>query len=308
MKSEKKTEKRRNWFKRVFILHLFVLPGVVLLILFKYIPLIGGIAMAFEDFKIGAGFFGKQKWVGFKNFAYIFSLPDFGKIVWNTFYIAVWKIVLLLVVPIAIALLLNEIAMPRTRKLLQTVMVLPHFVSWVLLAGVYKNFLSLDGFYNRVFEILGLEPRFVFGDTNLYVRFVIISETLKEFGFSCIVYLAAIAGIEQEQYEAAKLDGAGRWRMMFSITLPNISHIIILMTVLSLGNVFNAGFEQIYNTYNGAVTERGQILDTLIYTIGMASREYSLSAAMGLLKSAISAVLIGLAYYLAYKKANYVVF
>lgn len=300
--------KKLSKFKRVWILHLFVLPGIVLLLLFKYIPLFGGIQMAFQDFKISVGFFGVQEFVGWDNFAYIFSLPDFGRIVWNTVYIAVWKLVLLLAVPIAITLILNEVRSLQYKKFLQTVIILPHFISWVLLAGVYKNFMSLDGFYNVIMRTLGIKEQLVFGDADLYVNFVIFSDVLKEYGFSCIVYIAAIAGIDQEQYEAATIDGAGRFRMIFSITLPNITPIIVLMTVLSLGNVFNAGFEQIYNTYNSAVTERGQILDTLIYTMGMNSREYSLSAAMGLLKSTISAVLIAAAYYIAYKKANYVVF
>lgn len=294
--------------KNVVLLHLFMLPGVILLLIFKYIPLVGGISMSFQDFKISAGFFGEQKFVGFENYLYILSLPDMGKIILNTVYIAVWKLILLLVVPIAITLLLNEIKHMRYKKFLQTVIILPHFISWILLAGVYKNFYSLDGFYNSFLETIGLSKQFVFGDTNEYVKFVISSDVLKEYGFSCIVYLAAISGIEQEQYEAAKIDGAGRFQTILYVTLPNISHVIFLMTVLSLGNVFNAGFDQVYNTYNSAVTDRGQILDTLIYSMGMSSREYSLSAALGLMKSFISTILMGIAYYVAYKKANYLVF
>ena len=298
-----KTKRESN-----FLLHILMLPAIILLIIFKFIPLFGGIMMSFQDFKLSAGFFGKQEFVGWDNYKYILSLPDIGNIILNTIYIAVWKLVLLLIVPILISLLLNEIKNKKYKKFLTTVIIMPHFISWILLAGVYQNFFAIDGFFNTFLETIGLEKLFVFGDPTQYVNFVISSDVLKEYGFSCIVYLAAIAGIDQEQYEAAKVDGCGRFRTMVHITLPNISPIIFLMTVLSLGNVFNAGFDQIYNTYNSAVTSKGQVLDTLIYSMGMSSREYSLSAALGLMKSTISTALMGIAYYIAYKKNGYLIF
>lgn len=297
-----KKQARTQKVKRALIYHAFLIPGVILLILFKYIPLVGGITMAFQDFKSAAGFFGYQEWVGFENFEYIFSLPDIWRIVGNTVYIALWKMVLLIVVPVIVALLLNEVKNVKYRNFLQTLMILPHFISWVLLAGVYQNVLSSDSIFYQ------LTGQLVLTDSDQYVSFTIISEVLKEYGFSSIIYMAAIAGIDQSQYEAARLDGCGRFRAMFKITLPNIKHVILLMSLLSLGNIFSAGFDQIYNTYNSAVVSRGEILDTLIYTMGMNAKEYSLSAALGLMKSCFSTVLMAIAYFFAWKKEGYHVF
>ncbi len=280
-----------------------------MLIIFHYIPLIQGIRMSFQDFKPAKGFFGEQEWVGLENYRYLFSLPSFSEALINTLIISIIKIVLMIVVPVLIAVLLDEVSSKRLKKVIQTSITLPHFISWVLLAGIYINILSpSEGGINVLLNRLGLESIYFLGEGQFFKATIIITDVLKEFGFATIVYLATIANIDQAQYEAAEVDGATRFQRIRYITIPNMQMIIILMTVLSLGHVLNAGFDQVYNMINSAVTREGEILDTLIYKMGFTQFEYSLSTAANMFKSIVSLLLIGTAYLYAYKKHNYVVF
>ena len=288
-------------------LHVMLLPGILLTLLFCYVPMFG-IVIAFQDFKPWLGFAG-SKWVGFDNFARFFSSGNSLNVLRNTLEIAVLKIVTGLAVPIIFALLLNEIRLTRLKKVVQTMVYLPHFLSWVILAGILKDILSVDGgVVNRAFQILTGKPIFFFGDGFWFRVAVIISNIWKEFGFSTIVYLAALTAVDPSLYEAAMIDGAGRWKQTIHVTLPSIQPILVVMLTLSLGNVLNAGFDQIYNLYTPMVYDKGDIIDTFVYRTAIIQANMSYGAAVGLFKSAISLILIVASYWMADKFANYRIF
>ncbi|RAV21402.1 ABC transporter permease [Paenibacillus contaminans] len=293
-------------FKRNLPLHLMILPGVIMVFLFSYVPL-AGISIAFQNFIPNRGLFGSE-WVGFENFKYMLQMPDIRQVIWNTVYIAVMKIVLNQIVPIIAALLLNEMKHKLLRRGVQTLIYLPHFLSWVILGGIMIDLLSTEGIFNRVLGAFGVEPIFFLGSNNWFPFAIVASDVWKEFGFATIIYLAALTSIDPTQYEAAYVDGAGRWKQTWHITIPGIASTILLLAVLSLGNILNAGFEQIFMLYSPQVYESGDILDTLVYRIGFVEAQYSVSTAVGLFKSVISLVLIVTSYRLAYVYANYRIF
>jgi len=292
--------------KRNLPLHLMILPGVIMVFLFSYVPL-AGISIAFQNFLPNRGLFGSD-WVGFENFKYMLQMPDIGQVIRNTVYIAVMKIVLNLIVPIIVALLLNEMKHKLVRRGVQTLIYLPHFLSWVILGGIMIDILSTEGIFNRVLAAFGAEPIFFLGSNTWFPLAIVASDVWKEFGFATIIYLAALTSIDPTQYEAAYVDGAGRWKQTWHITIPGMASTILLLTVLSLGNILNAGFEQIFMMYSPQVYESGDILDTLVYRIGFVDAQYSVSTAVGLFKSVISLVLIITSYRLAYVYANYRIF
>lgn len=288
-------------------LHLMLFPGLVLVLIFSYFPMVG-IVIAFQNFNSANGLFG-SKWVGLANFSYILNLPDFFQVLWNTVFIAVMKIVAGLIVPITIALLLNEVNKGFIKKGVQTLIYLPHFLSWIILSGILIDILSpSSGIINQFLKLFGLDPIFFLGSIKWFPFVMVISDVWKEFGFSTIVYLAALAGINPSLYEAAFMDGANRWKQTLHITLPGISPIIILLTTLSLGNVLNAGFDQVFNLYSPAVYQSGDIIDTFVYRMGMIDAHYGTATAIGLFKSAVSFVLISVSYWLASRFANYRIF
>ncbi|MBB6731333.1 ABC transporter permease [Cohnella zeiphila] len=288
-------------------LHLMLIPGFVLILLFSYLPIVG-LSIAFQDFNPIIGF-KELRWNGLDNFHYILSLPDFKPALRNTVVISVMKIVAGIVVPVVAALLLNEVRSALFKRSVQTIVYMPHFFSWVILGGIVIDILSPDqGVVNVILGAFGVDP-ISFLSSNAWFRYVmVITDQWKEFGFSTIVYLAALAGVDQGQYEAALMDGAGRWRQTWHVTLPGIRPIVVLMATLSLGSILNGGFDQIFNLYNPLVFETGDILDTLLYRIGIEQAQYSVAAAIGLVKSIVSLGLIGLGYWLAYKIANYRIF
>ncbi len=269
----------------------------------------GGLIIAFQDFIPSKGLFGNQEWIGLKNFEYVFNLPGFGQAMKNTVIIAFWKIVLGLVVPIVFALMLNEVHRIRFKKTVQTIVYLPYFLSWVVLGGIFLDILSPgSGVVNQVITALGGDEIFFLGDNDYFQGTLIVTDLWKNFGYGAIVYLAAILGIDTDLYEAARIDGANRWRQTWHVTLPGIRMIIVLMMVLSLGNVLNAGFDQVFNLYSKAVYESGDILDTFVYRLGLIDAQYGPATAVGLFKSVISTIFISVSYFLAYKLADYRVF
>ncbi len=283
-----------------------MLPGLILLIFFSIVPM-AGIAIAFENYKPGAGIF-HSKWVGLYWFRYIFQLPNGVQVIKNTLIIAVMKIIAGLIVPIAFALLLNEIRKSVLRRSIQTIIYLPHFLSWVVLGGIVKEILSLDGILNRILGSIGLEPVFFMAKPELFRGILVVTDIWKEFGFGTIVYLVAIMAVDISLYESAAMDGAGRWKMLISVTLPSIMPTIVLMATLSLGNILNAGFDQIYNMYNPLLYSTGDIIDTFVYRTGLVDLKYSLATAVGVFKSVISLIMISISYYLADKFAGYRIF
>lgn len=293
-------------WKRNLPLHLMLLPGAIMVFLFNYVPL-AGISIAFQRFIPNRGLFGSE-WIGLENFKYMLQMPDIGQVIWNTVYIAVMKIILNLIVPIIAALLLNEMRHKLMRRGVQTLIYLPHFLSWVILGGIMIDILSTEGIFNRVLGTFGIDPIFFLGSNDWFPFAIVVSDVWKEFGFATIIYLAALTSIDPTQYEAAYVDGAGRWKQTWHITVPGIATTILLLAVLSLGNILNAGFEQIFMLYSPQVYESGDILDTLVYRIGFVEAQYSVSTAVGLFKSVISLVLIVTSYRLAYVYANYRIF
>ncbi|WP_339242339.1 ABC transporter permease subunit [Paenibacillus sp. FSL R5-0517] len=294
-------------FIRNVPLHLMILPGLLIIIVFGYIPM-AGLSIAFQDFSPIAGF-KNMNWVGWDNFRYLFDLPGFSQVVWNTVFISTMKIVSGLVIPVLVALLLNEVRKTGFKRTIQTVIYMPHFFSWVILAGIIVDVLSPStGIVNMLLKALGIDPIQFLASNEWFPYILVITDQWKEFGFGTIIYLAALTNIDKSLYEASVMDGAGRWKQTWHITLPGIRPIVILMVTLSLGNVLNGGFDQVFNLYNPLVYESGDILDTMIYRIGLQDAQYSVSTALGLIKSVVSFIFIGLGYFLAYRFANYRIF
>ncbi|SFI81366.1 putative aldouronate transport system permease protein [Paenibacillus sp. UNC496MF] len=286
--------------------YVMLLPGMVWLALFNIVPMFG-ILMAFQNFNPGAGLF-KSEWVGLDNFTYMFQLNDSKTVIINTFIIAIGKIAFNLLVPLVFAILLNELRGMRYKKLVQTVVYLPHFLSWVIMATIVIGIFGYYGVINTIIGMFGGDPKLFMADAGIFRQLLIGTDVWKEFGFNAIIYLAALTGVNLNLYEAAAIDGANRWHMIRHVTLPALSTTVVLLGVLSLGNVLNAGFDQVYNLYNPLVYSTGDILDTWVYRLGLQNLQFSLATAAGLFKSVISFVLIFISYRLAYRYADYTVF
>jgi putative aldouronate transport system permease protein len=236
------------------------------------------------------------------------TLNDSKTIFFNTVYIAVLKIIGNLIVPLLVALFLNELRIKFLKRWVQTIVYLPHFLSWVILAGIMLDIFSLYGPANSIRSAFGAAPILFFARADLFPALIVSSDVWKEFGFNAVIYLAALTAVNPEIYEAAAVDGASRIQRILNVTIPGISTTIILLTVLSLGNVMNAGFDQIFNLYNPLVYSTGDIIDTWVYRMGLLNMQYGLATAVGLLKSVIGFVLISLSYFLARRFANYNIF
>ncbi|KKO53022.1 ABC transporter permease [Paenibacillus sp. DMB20] len=289
------------------MLHLMVLPAVILTFIFAYLPM-SGILMAFQNYKPKRGVFGSE-WVGLEHFRYMLQNDYFIQIVGNTLFFACIKIVLNLAVPFIFALLLNEVRKSLIKRSVQTMVYLPHFLSWVVLAGILMDMLSQTGIVNQFLVwLLGIKPIFFLGEGNWFRLVIIVSDVWKEFGFSTIVFLAALAGVNPSLYEAAEVDGANRWKQTLYVTIPAMMPILIVVGTLALGGVLNANFDQIFNLYNSLVYDKADIIDTFVYREGLLSGQYSFATAVGLLKSVISLFLIIISYTLAYRFANYRIF
>lgn len=286
--------------------HMMLAPGMVFLILFSFIPMFG-IVMAFQDYMPTKGIFG-SKWVGLDNFRYMLEIPDSMNILKNTLIIAIGKIILSTIVPITFALLLNEIRKKWAKKTIQTIVYLPHFLSWAVLAVVVANIFSFEGPINAFLSMFGIEPT-LFLASNTWIRPILIgTDVWKEFGYGSIVYLAALTGIDSGLYEAAAMDGANRFKQLVHITIPGILPIIMLMTAINLGNILNAGFDQVFNLYNPIVYETADIIDTYVYRVGLVGMQYSFATAVGLLKSVVGCILLVSANQLSKKFANMQIF
>lgn len=287
---------------------MMLLPGIVIYIIFCYVPL-AGLIIAFQRFIPAKGLFGDQQWVGLENFHYIFSMPNTVNVIRNTFVISIWKIVLGLVVPVIVALMLNEVRSKRFKSSIQTIIYFPYFISWIVFAAIMQDMLSpSDGILNRVISALGGQPIFFLGDNRYFQQTLIWTDVWKGFGYGTVVYLAAMTGIDPTLYEAAAIDGAGKWKQMIHVTLPGIRMVIVLMMVLSMGNVLNAGFDQIFNLYSPVVYQTGDIIDTLVYRLGLENAKYGPAAAVSIFKSLVSFVLVSSSYMIAYKFFDYKLF
>lgn len=303
-----KEKKKKISLKRTWPLHLMLLPGVLVLFVYTILPLFGNV-MAFQNFQPILGFF-KSKWVGLDNFKYMFMLPDTFNIFRNTLVIAVGKIIFNLLMSVFFAILLYEMGGKHFKKITQTICFLPHFLSWVILAMIFRDILDGNGIINTVLLKMGIiDEAIVFlGSNSLFQGIIVMTDVWKEFGYGAIIFIAALAGINQELYEAASIDGASRLQKIWNITLPGIKVTVVLVATLNIANVLNAGFDQVYNLYSPIVYQTGDIIDTYVYRMSFESAQYSLATAIGLLKSVVSFVLIVLSNYLAKKFANYRIF
>ena len=285
---------------------LMMLPGLILLIAFTYVPLFYSV-IAFQKFNPALGI-QNSPWVGLDNFLLLFRIPDARIVFTNTLFIATLKIILLEIVAIVFALLLNEMRSLGAKKAIQTMVYLPHFLSWVILAGILRSILARGGMLNDFLLIFGIKPIYFLGNPQVFPWVLIGSEVWKEFGFEAIIYLAALTAINPSLYEAAEMDGANRFQKMRFISIPGIAPTIILLASLGIGNVLSAGFDQIFNLYSPIVYTSGDIIDTYVYRVGLIQGQYSFGTAVGLLKTVVSLILIGVSYVLASKYANYRIF
>lgn len=276
--------------KREIPFHLMLLLPMLFLAVFSFAPLFG-ILMAFQDYIPAKGIL-QSRWVGLENFDFIFSLPSSRQIFANTIIISLGKLAAGIIVPVFFALLLNEIRVIAFKRTVQTIVYLPHFLSWVVLANVVSSILGFDGPVNSLIQSMGHDPIIFLGSNVWFRPVIILSDCWKEFGYGSIIYLSALTSIDPGLYESASLDGASRLQKIFYITLPMLVPTIVLMMALNLGNILNAGFDQIFNLYNPLVYETGDIIDTYVYRIGLIDMQYSLATAVGLIKSVIGFVLI----------------
>lgn len=296
-----------KYLRRTWPLHVLLAPAVLLALIFNYIPL-SGLVIAFQDYKPWLGI-RNSSWVGLEHFRYLFTYPDTKQVIINTLVIASLKIVAQMFVPVIFALLLNEINNMFVKRLSQTLVYLPHFLSWVILGGILIDVLSIQGgIVNRFLGWFGIEPIFFLANGNWFRFTLVVSDTWKDFGFSTIIFLATIVGVSPALYEAASIDGANRWEQVRHITLPAIIPIFTVAATLSLGRVLDAGFDQVFNLYNPLVYAKGDIIDTFVYRIGLLGAKFSFGTAVGLFKSAVGLILIVTSYKLANKFANYRIF
>lgn len=298
---KKKFKVRYFWFNRY--LYIMLIPALIYYIIFHYVPMYGA-TIAFKDFNMSKGILGSS-WAGFKHFEYLFSFDKFFNVFFNTIFISLFRLVFGFPTPIIAALLLNEIRHMVYKRSIQTVIYLPHFISWVILGGILTNLLSTDnGVINEVIRSFGGSPIGFLTDEKYFTSTLVFSMIWKEYGWTTIIYMAALASVDPQLYEAAIIDGASRWRQVVHITIPSISSTIIVMLILRIGGLMEAGFEQIFVLYHPGVYRVSDIIDTYVYRIGLTDGKFSLAAAVGLFKSVINFTLLVLANSIARKLSD----
>ncbi len=278
------------------MLYVMLIPGLVFLIVYKFTPLYG-ILMAFKDYNIFAGAnpidaIAHSPWVGMSHFSKLFASSQFGKVLLNTLVINGYKIAFLFPLPIICAILLNEIRQRSVKRLLQTSIYVPYFFSWVIVFGIFYSLLGTYGIANTFLASLGLERIRFFTDTAVFRSLLVFTEGWKEIGYNTVIYLAAISGIDIGLYEAARIDGANKWRLIWNVTLPGLLPTIVLMLILKVGYILDTGFEQVLVFYNAAVYDVADIIQTYVYRLGMGQMNFSQSTALGLFNSVVAFVLI----------------
>ncbi len=299
-----RVEPQSRWeFRRVWkykLLYILLLPAFAWVFVFDYLPL-KGISIAFMDYNVIQGF-SASDWVGFKYFRMLFESEMFRNAFLNTLLISLYKMLSGFLSPIVLALALNEIRTVWFKKTLQTAVYLPRFVSWVVYGGIISLLLSPEtGVISSIIEFFGGKPAYLLAEPAYFRTILVITDALKEMGWPAIIYIAAIAGLNPEVYEAATMDGATRFKKMLHVTLPGITSTIIVIFILRVGTVMSAGLDQVINLYNPMVFEVGDILDTYIYRIGIEQFNLSLAAAADVIKGLIGFVLVLLTNHIAAK-------
>lgn len=280
----------KEYWKNKYLV-LLLLPGIIYFIIFKYLPMYG-MQIAFKDYKFLLGIEGSP-WVGLDVFRKMFSMESFWQVFRNTLVISFYQLFIGFPAPIVFALLLNEIRKMKFKKVVQTISYLPHFVSWVVLGGLFIQFLSPSvGPINILIKSLGFKPIFFLADPGWFRGVLVSTEIWKSLGWNSIIYLAALSSIDPALYEAARIDGAGRFKQVLHITLPSLLPIITIMVIFATGKVVNDNFDQVFNLYNPAVYSVGDVLSTYTYRRGVVNMEYSFATAVGLFKNIISFSLV----------------
>ena len=283
-------------------LYLLLLPGIVFLIIFRYIPIFGNV-IAFMDYNPYDA--AQTTWVGLKHFQDLLTRPQFLQVFGNTLYISILKMVCGFPIPIILALMMNEMKNLKFKKVAQTLLYLPNFISWVVLAGLIMNMLDPDtGLVTGIINSITGEQVQVLTDTRYFVPMLIVTDIYKGAGWGTIIYFAALSGVDPQLYEAAEIDGARKWKQLLHITLPSITPTIVVMLILSCNNIVNAGFDQIFMLYTALVYSVADIIDTYVYRIGIQNADYSFSTAAGLFKSVIAFVMILIVNTVAKKTGN----
>ncbi|WP_025027565.1 ABC transporter permease [Caldalkalibacillus mannanilyticus] len=272
-------------------LYLISLPGILYFLVFKYVPLLGSV-IAFQNYNIFLGITGSP-WVGLDHFRKMFSYPEFTRILTNTLLINLYDLLFAFTAPIVLALMLNEVRKILAKRLIQTVIYMPHFLSWVIISGIFIGILSPStGIINYVVQLLGYDPIYFLGDES-YIRAIIVGSGMwRDTGWGTIIYLAALAGISPSLYEAAEVDGANRWQQTFHITLPALLPTITILFLLQIGNFLDFGFERVYVFLNPMNRMNGEIFDTYIYQVGLLQAQFSYTTAIGIFKSVVGLVLL----------------
>lgn len=289
-----KSDLRHNWS-----LYLLVLPVVIYYIVFKYKPMYGAL-IAFKDFTPIKGVAGSE-WVGFKHFIRFFSSPYFWRLLKNTFLLSFYNLLFGFPAPIILALMLNEVKNKRFKQITQTLTYLPHFLSLVVICGMVTDFSLTSGLFNSVIEFFGGTRKPLLQYAENYRTIYVLSGIWKEVGWGTIIYLAALAGIDVQLYEAAKIDGAGKWKQMIHVTLPGIAPQIIILLILKIGQLMSMGYEKTILLYNPAIYDTADIISSYVYRVGLLNAEWSYSTAIGLFNSLINCILVISANYISKK-------
>lgn len=279
---------RKAWrYRQIYLL---ILPTIIYFIVFAYIPFYG-LQLAFKDFQIFRGIW-VSPWVGFEHFETLFSSEKFPQLLRNTLLISAYRLIFGFPVPILFALLLNEVTHIWFKRSVQTITYFPHFLSWVVMAGIVINLLGPTGIINSLLQDMGYGSVNFLTNPDLFRTNLVVTGILKEFGWGAIIYLAALTGIDPQLYEAAKIDGAGKLRQIWDITLPGLRPVMAVLLVLSMGTLLEAGFDQVFMLLNGAVLQTGDIIDTYVYRVGLLEAEFELATAVGLFKGVVGMVMI----------------
>lgn len=285
--------------------YVLILPAMLLLLLFNYLPMVG-ITIAFKDYDVFKGF-GASPWVGFKHFINVFTQPDMLGAIANTLKLSFLNLFLGMPFPIILALLFNELRFARYKKIVQTISYMPHFLSWASVVGLASAMLALDGPINELMATIvgeGYEAKNILMDADYFLPIAFLLNLWKGVGWNSVIYLAAIAGIDPSLYEAAAIDGAGKLKQAWHITVPCISQTVIVLFVMSMGSLFASNFDLVYGLQNPFTTEETEVIDTLIYRTGIQNGQYSAATAFGLSKGIITITLILTANFISKKIAQ----
>lgn len=314
IKAQSKSLRTKNKISRFFSTQwmwwAMLLPGILLTLVFKYGSMFG-LIMAFQDFNPYKGTFFGQEWAsngGFGNFIYVFELEKFWNSVWNTLVISGAKIVLGIAVPLFLAILINEIKVKFFSRTVQTTFFLPFFLSWIILGSIISEMFSYGGVINNFIEKISGERIMFLLDNGWFRTLIIATDVWKGMGYNMIIFLAAIIGVDASLYEAVEIDGGNRFKQIMHIMIPTIAPVVVLVMTLSIGGLLNGGFDQVFVLYNPMVYEGGDIIDTFVYRLGMYDKQYGVATAVGFAKSFVTIILVGSAYYIAYKKFDYRIF